>query len=80
MVVLDVRCERLQDISASDAVDEGCCYLGPDDEKRNQRSVDAFRDLWDSINGKRPGCAWRDTPWVWVYTFRLATTEEIPHA
>ena len=22
------------------------------------------------LNGKRPGCAWEDNPWVWAYTFK----------
>ena len=29
----------------------------------------AFRNLWDSINGKRPGCSWSDNPWVWAPSF-----------
>lgn len=28
-----------------------------------------FRLLWDSINGKREGCAWMDNPRVWVISF-----------
>lgn len=31
--------------------------------------VDQFRDLWDSINGKRPGCAWADNPWIVAISF-----------
>lgn len=30
----------------------------------------AFGWLWDSINGKRPGCDWESNPWVWVVQFR----------
>lgn len=30
---------------------------------------EAFADLWDSINGKRPGCSWADDPWVWAISF-----------
>lgn len=29
-----------------------------------------FAALWDSINGKRPGCSWSDNPWVWVVKFK----------
>lgn len=29
-----------------------------------------FRLLWDSINGKRPGCSWEANPWVWCVSFR----------
>jgi hypothetical protein len=32
--------------------------------------VKRFRHLWDSINGKRPGCSWAESPWVWVVEFR----------
>lgn len=30
----------------------------------------AFSALWDSINGKRPGCDWVSNSWVWVISFR----------
>jgi hypothetical protein len=30
----------------------------------------AFASLWERINGKRPGCAWSDNPWVWAISFR----------
>lgn len=29
-----------------------------------------FKNLWDSINGRKPGKAWNDNPWVWVVEFR----------
>ena len=28
-----------------------------------------FRNLWDSINGRKPGKTWQDNPWVWVIEF-----------
>lgn len=31
---------------------------------------DAYRKLWDQINGERPGCSWTDDPWVWVVSFK----------
>lgn len=31
---------------------------------------EAFRKLWDSINGKREGCSWSANPWVWVLGFQ----------
>jgi hypothetical protein len=31
---------------------------------------EVFMRLWDSINGKRPGCAWSDNPWVWCVSFK----------
>lgn len=33
----------------------------------------AFRELWDSINSRRSGCSWADSPWVWALTFKRAT-------
>lgn len=62
--VTDVRAQRLQEISAEDAKAEGMESCTP---------YDQFRALWDSINGKRTGCAWGDNPWVWAYTFRRLT-------
>jgi hypothetical protein len=58
--VLDVRVERLQEISDDDARAEGVA------------DRDAFRELWDSINGKRLGCAWAGNPWAWAVGFRRA--------
>lgn len=64
-----VRVERLQDISAEDAMAEGVIEcsphlhgLGPCMEWRY-----AFEDLWESING--PG-SWDANPWVWVVEFK----------
>ncbi len=30
----------------------------------------AFANLWDSINGSRPGCSWSANPWVWCVSFK----------
>lgn len=35
--------------------------------------LERFRWLWDSINGKRTGCSWRENPWVWAVDFRPVT-------
>ena len=59
--VVSVRVERLQDISAKDAIAEGCCDPTSSTPKR------AFEWLWKSING--PG-SWEANPWVWVVEFR----------
>lgn len=69
--VIDVRPERLQDISEEDAKAEGPTQHPnwPDDLYTSWTG--AFRALWDSINGHRQGCAWDDNPWVAVVTFSL---------
>lgn len=65
-----VRVERLQDISESDAIAEGA-NVHPDHYGKPRDSiygpVQAYRDLWESING--PG-NWDENPWVWVVEFR----------
>ena len=64
--IIDIRVERVQDISEIDCIAEGTrrpedypyiCY------------VDEFELLWDSINAKR-GYSWASNPWVWVVEFK----------
>lgn len=68
LIVTDVRVERLKGISRGDAMDEGCPFPnladGPDPR-------DWYRDLWDSLNGDKPGCAWEANPWVTALTFTV---------
>lgn len=65
-----VRVERLQAISAEDAVAEGIPSLNDDPRITQQHfdytSVEAgrFRDLWTSTGGD-----WDSNPWVWVIEF-----------
>lgn len=79
--VTEVRVQRLNDISERDALAEGITW--PDrDGQRYQPPIDTygisgartaaekFQELWDSINGKRPGCTWENNPWVWAITFK----------
>lgn len=65
-----VRVERLQDISETDAIAEGV-NVHPDHQGKPRGSiyspVQAYRDLWESINGPD---AWTVNPWVWVVEFR----------
>jgi hypothetical protein len=63
--VAEVRVERLQAITEEDAIAEGITMTGD----ALGDPVGAYAALWDSINRKRPGCSWTDTPWVWVVSF-----------
>lgn len=79
--VIDVRCERLQEITERDAIDEGCSrteraegayYLGGVHKIKGTRKVfncarGAYADLWDSINTDF-GTQWDSNPFV----FRIA--------
>lgn len=83
--ITGVRVERVQDISPEDAISEGLLSdefpIGGDSVQKyglegwqhrhwRQSPVDAFEYLWDSINGRRTGCAWKDNPWCWCISFR----------
>lgn len=52
--VLDVRIERIQEITEEDALAEGVA------------SRDGFIELWEAIHGRG---AWEQNNWVWVYEF-----------
>lgn len=70
--VTDVRVERLQAITNADARAEGIRDTRGAREFAETGSAterEAFVALWDSINGKRPDCAWKDNPWAWVVSF-----------
>ena len=71
--VTEVRVERLTQISSAEALLEGVTLPAGRDASTTTILRDAhaaFVQLWQSINGKRPGCAWHDDPWVWVVSFR----------
>ena len=53
--IVEVRVERLKDISENDAKAEGV------------KTVREFAALWESINGE---VSWDENPWVWVIAFR----------
>ena len=73
--IIDVRVERLQDISYEQAAAEGI-HRGPlrewcaSDEGGacHKYPVPAFRDLWQSVGGN-----WDANPWVWVVEFKRVT-------
>lgn len=61
-----VEVERLQEMSAHDAIAEGVEL-----ELVHRSGVTAFQELWDSINGGNGrGFPWRSNPFVWVLTFK----------
>lgn len=63
--IVDIRVQRVQDISGPDCWAEGIARAGWDCERYGS-VVECYRDLWESING--PG-SWDVNPWVWVVEF-----------
>lgn len=66
--ITEVRVERLTEISEEDCWAEGVIPesgVGSSIGPRPQ-----FEKLWDSINGRKPGCAWKDSPWCWALSFK----------
>lgn len=75
--LVEIRVERLQDITEADARAEGLAAgvdfaRFPGDLLKTAR--DAYAVLWNALNGKR--APWASNPWVWVLTFRRL--EEMP--
>jgi hypothetical protein len=64
--ILNVRIERVQDISESDAIAEGALIAYPQMQHNPQA---AFATLWDEINFSR-GFGIEVNPWVWVVNLR----------
>ncbi|HET98768.1 MAG TPA: hypothetical protein ENH89_00035 [Aurantimonas coralicida] len=72
--VTEVRKERLQDISAQDAIAEGVRWSATDPATGNEimngpAGVDGFASLWDSLH-RKPGTTWDDDPELVVIRFR----------
>ena len=71
--LLDVRVERLQDITEEDAEAEGCdgdCGIGYIPAYQAGPCQYQFAQLWDTINGKK--YPWEGNWWVWVLIFEIA--------
>jgi hypothetical protein len=71
--VVNVRVERLQAITEADGIAEGIPYPPMYADEPLPGATYArkrYAALWDSLNGKKPGCAWVDNPWVWVVEFK----------
>jgi hypothetical protein len=60
--ITDIRTQRLQSITETDAEREGVAPL-------HGSHREAFRQLWDKINDAR-GFGWEQNPWVWAITFQ----------
>lgn len=80
--IINVRVERLQDISDEDCVKEGILWEEADSEYEDydfysysgmsgdgfKTPREAFASLIDKISGRG---TWQSNPWVWVYEFEL---------
>lgn len=75
--ITDVRVQRLQDITAEDAMAEGVYFDGhwfrggthpiKGSDQCWPDAVRAYQAIWETINGKG---SWALNPWVWALTFR----------
>lgn len=63
--VVNVRVQRVQEISDEDALAEGVPSID------NGNPTNAFPVMWDSLNAKR-GHPWANNDWVWAITFERA--------
>ena len=85
LLVTRVRCQRLQEITESDAIAEGAGTWPHNPEQpmtSGELGVESphrggFACLWDDINADR-GYTWLSNPWVWVYTFTFILEEMYP--
>lgn len=66
--IVNVRVERVQDITFSDVLDEGIAYRGHGDLDVEANCYDDFVKLWNSITHTH-GYGWNANPWVWVVKF-----------
>ena len=75
--VVNVRVERLQDISEEDATAEGVSVplAGVSEWGGPGEAIYEYMRLWDSINAKR-GHSWAANPWVWVIEFKNVSGEK----
>jgi len=64
--ITEVRVERLQEIPLVDVKKEGIHEVS---WSKYNSAIDAFKDLWDSLNAKG-GYGWDFNPWNWRYEFK----------
>ena len=82
--VVDVRPERVQEISYGEVIDEGIVStpgagVGAQGMyecgvRREVATIKRFAGLWDQINAKR-GYSWASNPWVWAITFKIVSMD-----
>jgi hypothetical protein len=70
--ITDIRIERIQEVSDSDAFSEGIQATVNEGQLDDGTAKGAFKALWNSINVKR--ASWESNPYVWALTFRRITT------
>ena len=68
--ITELRIERLNDISESDAVAEGC-QAWIENGQVTDTAVSDYAHLWNEINLER-GYSWESNPFVWVVSFQIA--------
>ncbi len=70
LVIIDVRVERIQDITPDDILKEGVKSLGLPGFHDQVALIEKWISLWNSINEKR-GYPWESNPYVWVIEFKI---------
>jgi hypothetical protein len=81
--VTDVKADRLQNISESEAISEGICrpfpnsnlwlsYTKPTVLYKDPRT--SFESLWISIYGEE---SWESNPWIWSYEFQTMEIKKL---
>ena len=80
LLVKDVRCERLQDITAEDAQAEGCeGFLHYNPLLGCSETVHNFKRIWNSTIKKNDLSEfwWYANPWVWVIQFERIEKQQL---
>jgi hypothetical protein len=82
--IIDIRVERLQDISHESAIAEGIELL-PNGNYQNYlkkikipswpTAYHSFQSLWESIHSSE---SWNKNPWLWVVEFKVLSTTGKP--
>lgn len=79
--IIEVRVQRVREISEEDAAAEGCVPVSPSHDLWRYRASDditgmtareCFGKLWDSINLKR-GYGWDSNCWTWALTYKVVS-------